>query len=132
MESSSVSSGAASQQPFRISPGAWSPPMTSTAARTDDPPGQRMKDEGGRLKSAANGRDSSFILLPSSLDFPFLFLDLQGQLGVDVPAVVAGAVRELGVAALGAGDVVDRLEGVVRAALALAGLAGLLDGKHVA
>ena len=40
-------------------------------------------------------------------------LDLQCQLGVDVPAVVAGAVGKLGAAALGATDVVNRLERVV-------------------
>src|SRR5688572_11799407 len=57
-------------------------------------------------------------------------LDLEGELRVDVPAVVAGAVGELGGAALGAADVVDRLQRVVGTALALAGLADLLYGLH--
>src|SRR4051794_26527446 len=86
-----------------------------------------MNDERGRTAAGFIVHRSDLIV-PTS---PFLFLDLQRQLRVDVAAVVAGAVWELGVAALGAGDVMDRLEGVVRAALALAGLAGLLNGKHV-
>src|SRR5688572_16972746 len=57
-------------------------------------------------------------------------LDREGELRIDVPAVLARGVRELGVAALGAADVVDRLEGQVGAALALARLAVLLNRKH--
>ena len=57
-------------------------------------------------------------------------IDLERQLGVHIPAVIAGTVRQLGVAALRAADVVDRLEGVMGPALALARLGMFLDGKH--
>ena len=57
-------------------------------------------------------------------------IDLQSELGIDVPAVVAGAVRELGVAALWTADVVNGLQRLVRAALALARLANALNRKH--
>src|SRR5207249_3412101 len=59
-----------------------------------------------------------------------IFLDRQRQRGIDVPAVVARAMRELGVATLRAIDVMDGLERVMRTPLALASLAGLLNGKH--
>src|SRR2546422_705250 len=48
-----------------------------------------------------------------------LFFDLKRELGVDEAAVVAGDVGELGGAALRAADVVNRLEGVARAAIPL-------------
>src|SRR3954467_14893181 len=64
-----------------------------------------------------------------SRDLGRFLVRLQRELRVDVPAVVAGAVGELGVAALRAADVVDRLEGQVGPALALAGLGGFLDWK---
>src|SRR5258707_3804487 len=61
----------------------------------------------------------------------FLFLlDGQGQLGVDVTAIVARAVGQLGIAALGTADVMDGLQGVMRAAFALAHLADSLDRLH--
>ena len=46
-------------------------------------------------------------------------LDLQRELRVDEPAVVARAVRELGGAALGAADIMDGLQRVVAPPLAL-------------
>ena len=57
-------------------------------------------------------------------------LHLQRELGIDVTAVVACAVRKLGVAALGAADGMDGLERVVRSPLALAGFAVLLNREH--
>src|SRR5687767_3649781 len=105
--SSSSSSGAASQHPLRMAAGARSPPMTSTAARTEVLRGSCWRARSGLIR-----------------------LDREGELGVDVTAVLARGVRELGVAALGASDVVDRLERQVGAALALARLAVLLDRKH--
>src|SRR5687767_9058019 len=108
--SSGPSSGAASQQPWRMASGALSPPMTSTAARKH-----------ALLRRGQRG----------SRRLGLFLVHLKRQLRVDVPAVVAGAVRELAGAALGTADVVDRLQRVVRAALALARLAGLLNGKHV-
>jgi len=59
-----------------------------------------------------------------------LLIDLQRELGIYIAAVIAGTVRELGVAALGAADVVDGLKGVVRATLALSGFAVFLNRKH--
>jgi hypothetical protein len=59
-----------------------------------------------------------------------VLLDREGELGIDIAAVVTGGVRELGAAALGTTDVMNGLEGKVGAALALAGLAVFLDGKH--
>src|SRR5687767_932130 len=104
MTSSPSSSGAASQQPLRIAAGALSPPITSTAARKG-------------------------YLLPE-IKLSRLLIDLQRELGVDVPAIVAGAVRQLGVAALWAAHVVDRLEGLMRSTLALAALGMFLDREH--
>src|SRR5438034_32184 len=114
--SSAPSSGTASQQPLRISSGARSPPITSTAART-----ARLRSRHARVNRAVHQARARLRLVR---------LDLQGELGVDVAAVVAGGVRQLGAAALGAAYVMNRLEGQVGAALALAGLTVFLDGKH--
>src|SRR2546428_3397 len=92
-----------------MAPGALSPPMTSTAARK-------------------NG-SSGFSRRGLQPDLLFL-VHLERKLRVHVAAVVAGGVGELGRAALGAADVVDRPQRVVGAALALAGLAVLLNGEH--
>jgi hypothetical protein len=59
-----------------------------------------------------------------------LRLHLKRELGVHVAAVIAGTVGELGAAALGTTDVVNRLERVMRAALSLAGFTDALDGLH--
>src|ERR1700760_4016849 len=101
--SSPVSKGAASQQPLRMASGALSPPITSTAARTVPP---------RTGESVHVGRH------------------LQRELRIDVSAVVACAVGELGVAALRAAHIVNRLERKVRTALSLAGFAVFLNPKH--
>ena len=59
-----------------------------------------------------------------------LLPDLQRQFRVDVPTIIAGAVRKLGVATLRTPHVMNRLHRMVGAALALAGLAMFLDRKH--
>src|SRR5690349_14385868 len=82
---------------------------------------------GERMNAVARVPSPS-ILRPSPLIL--VLLDLESQLRVDVAAVVAGRVGELGVAALGAADVVDRLERLVRTAFALARLADALNGQH--
>ena len=58
-------------------------------------------------------------------------LDLQCQLGVDIPAVFAGAVGKLGRGALRTPHIMGGLEGVMRAALALPLLADFLYRLHV-
>jgi len=55
---------------------------------------------------------------------------LEGEFGVHVAAVIAGGMRQLGVAALRTAHVMNRLERVVGAALALAGFAVALNRKH--
>jgi hypothetical protein len=58
-------------------------------------------------------------------------LHLQRQLRVHIPAVVAGAVGQLGAAALGAPDEMDRGQRVMRPTPTLAGFADLLYRLHV-
>jgi len=70
------------------------------------------------------------VVTGASMNDGLLMIDLKRELGVHVPAVVAGGVRKLGVAALGAAHVVDRLEGLMSPALALARLGMFLDRKH--
>src|SRR5215213_3238358 len=94
-----------------MAPGALSPPMTSTAARK-------------------NG-SSGFVVGETFARLGLVRLHVERELRVHVAAVVAGGVGKLGAAALGTADVVDGPQRVVRAALALAGLAVLLDGEHV-
>jgi len=55
---------------------------------------------------------------------------LEHELGIDKAAVITSAVGKLGVAALRAAHVMDGSQRMVRAALALAGLADALDGLH--
>ena len=76
-------------------------------------------DRGTHQASSFRGRGLFLILL-----------DRHRELRIDEAAVVARAVGQLGGAALGAADVVDRLEGVMRAALSLAHLADSLDRLH--
>ena len=57
-------------------------------------------------------------------------LDLKGELGIDVPAIIARTMRELGVTALRTTNIMNRLERQMSPALALAGFAVFLDGKH--
>src|SRR5262245_4766218 len=59
----------------------------------------------------------------------FLF-DLKRQFWVDVAAVVAGAVRQLGVAVLGTANVRNRPQSMMRPPLALSRLADSLYGLH--
>jgi len=59
-------------------------------------------------------------------------LDRERELGIYETAVVAGAMGQLGIAALRTADVMDGLEGVMRAAFALAHLADFLDWLHTA
>src|SRR5262249_4399523 len=65
-----------------------------------------------------------------SLRSALFLIDLKRQLGVDIAAVVACAVRELGVAALGATNVMNRLKGQMSPAFPLTRFAVFLDWKH--
>ena len=56
--------------------------------------------------------------------------NLKREFRIDIPTVVAGAVRKLGIAALGAADVMNGLERLMRTAFALARLADSLNRKH--
>src|SRR5947209_4402279 len=94
--------GAASQQPWRMANGAWSPPMTSTAARTK----KILLESGGFL------------------------IHLESKFGVHIAAIVAGTVRELGVAALGATDIMNGFQRQMGPAFPLARFAVFLDRKH--
>src|SRR5205809_478386 len=78
--------------------------------------------------TAARKNDSSDCL---RCRLSLVLVHLERKLGVHVAAVVAGGVGELGGAALGAADGMDRPQRVVRQALALAGLAVFLNGEHV-
>src|SRR4051794_21690565 len=109
--------------------GALSPPMTSTAARTLVLPEFAHDARGAVVKPQAEGGASTAPCARVPLRRLLLF-HRQRQLRVHIAAVVAGGVRELGVAALRAADVVDRLQRVVRTAFALARLADSLDRKH--
>jgi hypothetical protein len=67
-------------------------------------------------------------LLPSSGLFHF---DLKRQFWIHVAAVIAGAMRQLGISALRATDVVNRLERMMAAAFSFPGFADALNGLHV-
>jgi hypothetical protein len=58
------------------------------------------------------------------------FFDDESEALVDVAAVAAHAVRELGLAALGAAVDLDADDAVVSAAGAFAGLGGFVKRKH--
>jgi hypothetical protein len=107
--------------------------MTSTAARTQTSGGRKKLLVGScwLLVKADSYFTSHWQLSTKNSLSIGVGLDLQGQILVDVAAVVAGAVRKLAVAALGAADVVDWLHRLMRAAFALAGFAVSLDRKHV-
>src|SRR5688500_1943023 len=129
MASPSSSRGAASQHPLRMAPGARSPPITSTAARTAK---LLQKAEVRRQRAESEAvcvLPSAFRLLPC-VSLRLVLIDLKRQLGIHVAAVVSGGVGELGAAALLAAVVVNRLKRHVRATLALARLAVFLDRKH--
>ena len=57
-------------------------------------------------------------------------IDVQRELRVDKPAILARAVRQLGAPALRTAHIMDRLKRLVRSALAFARLAVFLDRKH--
>src|SRR5947209_8585557 len=61
---------------------------------------------------------------------PLFLVHLQGKLRIDKAAVVAGRMRQLGAAALRAADVMDRPQGMMGAAFALARLAVFLNREH--
>src|SRR5688500_2674957 len=113
--SSGPSSGAASQQPWRMASGALSPPMTSTAARKH----ALLCGAGFQPALLQREQERKQAGSPHHKRLGLVLVHLKRQLRVDVTAVVAGAVGELAGAALGAADVVDGLQRVVRAALAL-------------
>src|SRR5262245_38833507 len=73
-------------------------------------------------------RTSSFIAPPS---YSFLCaFDLKRQFRVDVAAVVAGGVRQLGRAALRTADIVNRPQRLMRAAFALPRFGNPLYRQH--
>ena len=59
-----------------------------------------------------------------------LIFHLQRQLGIDIPAIVAGAMGQLGVGTLRTADVMNRPQRVMRTPLTLAGLADFHDRLH--
>src|SRR3954452_6575447 len=102
--------------------------MTSTAARTRNSFRERLNAE--RVTRNRHEPVPRSVFHVQRFLLFLLLLDREGELRIDVPAVVARAVRQLRAAALGATDVVDRLQSVMRATLALAHLADSLDGLH--
>lgn len=57
-------------------------------------------------------------------------VNLKRQLGIHIPAIFAGTMWQLGVAALRTADIVNGLKRLVRSALALARLTDALNRKH--
>jgi hypothetical protein len=76
-------------------------------------------------------RNSHHILLRGGrMSLCLFFFHLKRQFGIDVTAIVAGTVWELGVATLGAAHVMDRAQRMMGAAFALSRFADFHDGLH--
>src|ERR1051325_532583 len=89
-----ASNGAASQHPLRMAAGALSPPITSTATRTEISP-----------VGAACGRPWGGGGTPPLHPLFGFLLDMQRQLGIHIRAVITGAMRELVRTTLGTADI---------------------------